>query len=240
MLLTLGMMAYAGANSYLKDRQQNKMRRRINDTIGDIEGQRGKLAHQNRAAYSNAIAFMAGNKQNPNAWNFASSTYNQTVGANTQRDSQYSQQITQLKSQRPDHVGTGEMFTNAGVEMGKSGLMSYMMGDFGSFGKTGEVAGKAAASAKGFDVGKSMLAAAKRGIGGQFGAVGTTIGSKWATPAKVDPEAIDTERSHYMRDIDAPYAYNEWLFGNLSGPDRRMYRSSGMYNSILNNYKRSW
>ncbi len=101
------MGALQGAYGAYQDRKESKkLDGAIKEIKSGIERERDFAASSNRGAYSNALAFMSANRDNPNAWNFAASAYGgQTSGAMdrlNQRESETAQQITALKLARPD------------------------------------------------------------------------------------------------------------------------------------------
>jgi hypothetical protein len=111
----------------------NRERKKIEGTISELRSQlerdRSFTASSNRGAYSNALAFMSANRNDPNAWRFASGSYAGEISGNQERlnrrEAETSQQITGLEMTMPDN----SLQTLWGdITMG--GLNSYLFGKF--------------------------------------------------------------------------------------------------------------
>jgi hypothetical protein len=124
MLLEIAALGSTLFNSLRQKRETDQQRRNIDAALVDANLQRGSLARENRNAWSNAMSFMAANRGDPNAWRFASESYNNTLQANTAQDNRLLGMIAQLKLERPKRVSGMDVIAQTGM----GALQGLMLG----------------------------------------------------------------------------------------------------------------
>lgn len=132
--LSIGSELYG---AFSAKRETDQQRRSIDRAISGVQSQRDALAQDNRTAYGNALAFMSANRGDPNAWRFASGTYDSRLSSNTRQDNRMLGMITDLRAQKPRRIGWGETLARGGLGaltsiMTNNLLKESMVGSSGS------------------------------------------------------------------------------------------------------------
>lgn len=129
----VSMGLYLGTSAALKAfsswRERKKQRESQQRAIKQLEQSKARLGGQNRAAYSDALAFMASNRENPNAWNFAANTYNARLSGAMEQERRYTDAQTDLMTSMPARQSLFDLAADIGSGAANAYAYSRMFGD---------------------------------------------------------------------------------------------------------------
>ncbi len=208
--LTLTVMAAASAGKAMYDRSKERQMKRghnrqMDEAIKSQRQQQRMIDSQNRNAYGRALTFMAANRNNPNAWNTASSMYNNTMSGNAQRSAGVAENIGNYKANKQKVDSLGGFYKDMALQGGLSAASTvgsamafdYMGNKMRGLNPGGQAGGQPVGK-WGLDAGRAATDTGTPGFmhtaGQKMSGAGQWLGNAWDVTRRYKfniPDAID-------------------------------------------------